>query len=148
MLDKSKVHQAALDLIGSKLEGIQQEFDALQEALMSETKSSAGDKHETGRAMAQLEQEKLSRQLSETRKILKGLNQIDRKKEAKQVGFGSLVQTNRGYFFISVGIGKLMVETTPVFCITAGSPLGQKILNKSEGDRIEMNGDLFIESVV
>jgi len=34
-----------------------------QKALTSETKSSAGDKHETGRAMLQLEMEKASLQL-------------------------------------------------------------------------------------
>ncbi len=35
-----------------------------KKALFSETKSSAGDKHETGRAMLQLEMEKTSQQLA------------------------------------------------------------------------------------
>lgn len=148
MLDKGLVHKTAVELVSNKLAGIQREFDALQESLLSETKSSAGDKHETGRAMAQLEQEKLSRQLTETRKTLEGLKQIDPEKILSQIGFGSLVKTNRGYFFVSVGIGQIKVDTTPVFCITAGSPLGQKILNKSEGDSVEMNGTLLLEKIV
>ena len=147
MLDKTLVHSTALELITGKLNGIQREFDSLQEALMSETKSSAGDKHETGRAMAQLEQEKLSRQLSETRKSLDGLKQIDPGKEMNEVAFGSLVQTNRGYFFVSVGIGQITVNEVSVVCITAGSPLGQKILNKTKGDMVEMNGTLVIENI-
>lgn len=148
MLDKKLVHAAALSLISDKLEGIQKEFDALQESLMSETKSSAGDKHETGRAMAQLEQEKLSRQLTETRKTIEGLRQIDPEKSEATIGFGSLVATNRGYFFLSVGIGQIKVDGTSVFCITAGSPLGQKILNKSAGETVQMNGDLVIKNVL
>ena len=147
MLNKETVYKAALDSVSQKLHGIQREFDALQESLMSETKSSAGDKHETGRAMAQLEQEKLSRQLSETRKTLEGLNQIDLSKTHSRIGFGSLVKTNRGLFFVSVGIGQINVAQSSIFCITAGSPIGQMMLNKQEGDTVEMNGAISIESV-
>lgn len=147
MLDKTDVHQAALELVQSKLEGIQKEFDALQESLQSETKSSAGDKHETGRAMTQLEQEKLSRQLNETRKTLDGLRQIDSEEMMTHVGFGSLVKTDRGYFFVSVGIGQITVQGTPVFCITAGSPLGQKLIGHKKDDTIQLNGSLLIENL-
>ncbi|XOV68778.1 MAG: 3-oxoacyl-ACP synthase [Fluviicola sp.] len=147
MLDKKIVHARALEIISSKLNEIQHEFDALQEALMSETKSSAGDKHETGRAMAQLEQEKLSRQLSETRKLRDGLKQIDPTEKHTHIGFGSLVETERGYFFVSVGVGQVEVTGTKVFCITAGSPLGQKLLNTTQGDTLEMNGTMRILSV-
>lgn len=147
MLDKELVLSSAIAMVTSKLAGIQSEFDALHEALLSETKSSAGDKHETGRAMAQLEQEKLSRQLAETRKTLDGFRQIDPKKEFTQIAFGSLVKTNRGYFFVSVGIGQIKVKNASVFCITAGSPLGQKILNKSAGEVVQMNGPLTIEEI-
>jgi len=97
MLDKELVLATAIDLVSGKLINIQREFDALQESLLSQTKSSAGDKHETGRAMAQLEQEKLSRQLTETRKSLEGFKQIDPKKEFTQVAYGSLVITNPLY---------------------------------------------------
>lgn len=144
MLDKALVHKSALALVQEKLDGIQREFDALQESLLSETKSSAGDKHETGRAMAQLEQEKLSRQLSETRRTLEGLLKIDPSMQLEKTGFGSLVKTSRGYFFISVGIGAIQIENESVFCITAGSPIGQQMLNKVVGDTIEMNGAVKI----
>ncbi|GAB5417731.1 MAG: hypothetical protein Crog4KO_25200 [Crocinitomicaceae bacterium] len=145
MLDKKAVHKKALAVVNAKLAEIQGDFDALQESLLSQTKSSAGDKHETGRAMAQLEQEKLSRQLIETRKTAEGLRKIDPAQPLDAIGFGSLVKTDRGYFFLSVGIGQVVVDNTTVFCITAGSPLGQKLLGKVENDRIEMNGTLVIE---
>lgn len=147
MLNKQLVHQKALELVRSKLAGIQQDFDALQESLLSQTKSSAGDKHETGRAMAQLEQEKLSRQLIETRKTIEGLRKIDPTKTPDTIGFGSLVNTDRGYFFVSVGIGQISIDTSTVFCITAGSPLGQKLLGKRSSDIIQLNGSLEIISI-
>ena len=40
---------------------LEQRKNELQLALTSETKSSAGDKHETGRAMIQIEREKLGK---------------------------------------------------------------------------------------
>lgn len=147
MLSKTEVLKAAIDRVSEKLNGIQTEFDALREALLSETKSTAGDKHETGRAMAQLEQEKLSAQLAETRKSLDGLKQIDPDLTMQQIGFGSLVKTSRGYFLVSVGIGAIPVGSMSVYCITAGSPIGQLLLGKSSGESIELNGKIDIEFV-
>lgn len=140
MLSKEAVHKETLESISSRLSAIQDEFDALKEALSSETKSSAGDKHETGRAMAQLEQEKLSKQLLETKRLRDGLGQIDPKVRLKNIAFGSLVETNRGYFFVSFGIGTLQVQSTSVICISAGSPIGQQLLHKQAGDSIQLNG--------
>jgi transcription elongation GreA/GreB family factor len=147
MLDKKRVHAKALEIVNTKFARIQHEFDALQESLFSQTKSSAGDKHETGRAMAQLEQEKLSHQLTETRKSIEGLRKINPSENHDAIGFGSLVKTDRGYFFLSVGIGQIEIESIGVFCITAGSPLGQKLLGRTSGDNIELNGPLMVEKI-
>lgn len=144
MLSKSSVHTAAINEVTNKLKEIQREYDALQESLMSETKSSAGDKHETGRAMTQLAQEKLSSQLVETKRQLDGLRKIDPNEKLDKIGLGSLIQTSRGTFFVSVGIGQIKVDGTPVFCITAGSPIGQKLLQKQAGDSIQLNGEIQI----
>ena len=48
---------------------IEHTMQSNQEALDSESKSSAGDKHETGRAMLQLEMEKAGQQLQEVEKM-------------------------------------------------------------------------------
>ena len=51
--------------VNNRLQTVQDTlFHSNQKALQSETKSSAGDKHETGRAMLQLEMEKAGQQLS------------------------------------------------------------------------------------
>jgi hypothetical protein len=53
--------QCAL-IVNNRLETVEKIISSNQKALQSETKSSAGDKHETGRAMLQLEIEKASQQ--------------------------------------------------------------------------------------
>ena len=62
---KQELFGQCQNFVNSKLDTIRQTINELQQALNSETKSSAGDKHETGRAMIQLEREKMGRQLAE-----------------------------------------------------------------------------------
>ena len=57
-LIKEQLFTQCLAFIDNRLITIKNTMQEIQESLLSETKSSAGDKHETGRAMLQLEREK------------------------------------------------------------------------------------------
>ena len=59
---KKQLFSECQNFVNSKLEAIHRTIEGLQNSLTSETKSTAGDKHETGRAMAQLEQEKIEKE--------------------------------------------------------------------------------------
>ena len=148
MLNKQEVYDVLKDELNKKISGIQQQFDELKQALTSETKSTAGDKHETGRAMAQLEQEKLSSQLTQFMTLKDALSKVNPKAKHDTIQYGSLVETSNGYFFFSIGLGKINVNGTDVFCITATSPLGQKLLGKSKGDSIQMNQSVQILDLI
>jgi len=60
---KEKIHQKCVALATEKQNEITHSIIRVQESLAAEGKSTAGDKHETGRAMLQLEREKLGLQL-------------------------------------------------------------------------------------
>lgn len=109
------------------------------EAANNETKSSAGDKHETSRAMMQLEQEKLGKQLKELEEQRSELEKIDISKPSVQIAKGTLIQSDKGFLFISIGLGKISVDGKTVFAISPQSPLGLKLLGKKENDVVEMN---------
>ena len=149
MLDKSVVFRAVKNELEKKIAQIQFSFDDLQSALSSNTKSSAGDKHETGRAMAQLEQEKLSGQLSNLITLRNALSMIDPLEKHDVIRHGSLVKTNQGIFFFSIGLGKIEVDKEIVFCLTPTTPLGQLLIGKRKGDAFDFNGnkDLILEVV-
>lgn len=119
---------------------IQKAFDDINGSLSTATKSSAGDKHETGRAMAQLEQEKLSQQLSSALDLRNALSKIDPSEEHNTVRFGSLVQTSIGTFFISVGLGNIQHEDTSFFCISPVTPMGKLLIDKKIKDSVQFNG--------
>lgn len=136
---KQLLHQHLTDLISSKLKTLEESFLEKRESLLSESKSTAGDKHETGRAMIQLEQEKLSGQMLQLKKQLETLTRIRVESTPSKVQSGSLVTTNKGTFYLAIGIGQLNFEGKLYFCIAPTSPIGQAMLGKSAGESFSFN---------
>lgn len=146
---KLKILTLCKQYVQDKLEALQQQSKSLQNSLSSETKSSAGDKHETGRAMIQLEREQLGRQLAQLEQQSEILSRINPDQPHKLVSVGSLVFTSKENYFISVAIGKLEVEGQTFYAISNNSPIGKLLLMKSDGDTVEFNNTVFsIESVI
>lgn len=124
------------ELIDHRIETSRSAISSAKESKNNETKSSAGDKFETGRAMMQLEQEKNELQLSKTLQLKVLLQQVDIEKEQDEVGFGSLVITNQGKYFIAVGIGKIEINDEICFAISLDSPIGKLLNGKKIGEQI------------
>ncbi|GAA4801623.1 hypothetical protein GCM10023330_04420 [Litoribaculum gwangyangense] len=74
---KQQLHEACLEFIDNRFQAVKKTINEIQESLLSETKSSAGDKHETGRAMIQIEREKAGNQLAEIEKTKQILSKIN-----------------------------------------------------------------------
>ena len=93
-----------------------------------------------------IEQEKLSKQLSELKTQKNDLEKIIIN-SSTAIGIGSLIETNKGLFFIAVSIGKIIIEAKEIIVISTQSPLGVKFLNLKEKD-FELNGkDYLIKSI-
>jgi hypothetical protein len=116
---------------------------SIKESRDGETKSSAGDKYETSRAMTQNEMEKCEVQLDHIRMLQHELSRIDLDKTYSTAETGSLVITGEGRYFISVGIGKVIVANVSVYVISAVSPLGRFLSGKSPGDTGTFQGKEF-----
>ncbi len=123
---------------------IQTNIHAIQEALASETKSSAGDKHETGRAMLQLEREKLGQQLAEAEKTRQLLAKVNIKNNPIHVSLGSLVHTSKGNYFLAISAGEFKQENHQIFCISGGTPIGKLLLGKSVGNIVVFNEEEIV----
>ena len=111
-----------------------------QKALQSETKSSAGDKHETGRAMLQLEMEKAGQQLAGITQMKVVLSKIDILKTSKNACLGSVIITAKVSYFLSISAGQLIVADKSYFAISVSSPMGKLLLGKQEKEVISFNG--------
>ena len=120
--------------VAQKHKTIQDKIKGIVASLDDATKSSAGDKHETTRAMLQIDREQAGERLAEIEKTLEVLYKIDITSPAIHAHLGSLVTTNHGRFFLSISLGALQHENISFFCIGLQTPIGTLLLGKQEGD--------------
>lgn len=131
------------------METMQKAIGIAQASANEETKSSAGDKYETGRAMMQLEIEKNTVQLSEALKLKQALAAIDPIKSTTVVQPGSLVVTNQYNYYIAISAGQLKIGDKVYFAISPGSPIGMQLTGLSVGETFVFNSKvLCIEHIV
>lgn len=148
MLLKNNLCQRLQKILSEKMESIQEAMAAARESRDADTKSSAGDKHETSRALAQIEMDKLEVQWNKMLVLEKELNSIDVDKKYEQVEVGSLVFTNHENYFISVGLGKIEMNGNTFYAISLASPVGAALKWKKVGDKVVFNGrELVIEGI-
>ena len=115
---KKEVLIALSDQLDSRATEINQYMFDLTASLTSETKSTAGDKHDTGRAMIHLEQEKLQHQVQEIQLQLQRIRALQHSEKLDGgVGFGSFIKAGQFYFLIGIGMGKQLVNGHIVYCV-------------------------------
>lgn len=136
---KKQVIDALEKELEERMELIAQSYNDAIESRNEDTKSSAGDKYETGREMIQQEIDTMSLRMREIRAMQNELNILPVKEESAVVISGSLVQMNSGIYFLGLSLGKIEVNNECVYAISTHSPLGKMILNRRVGDKIDLN---------
>jgi transcription elongation GreA/GreB family factor len=138
---KKELYRLCKTYIDKRLETVEDIISSNQKALQSETKSSAGDKHETGRAMLQLEMEKAGQQLAGISQMSLVLAKIDISNTSVKVHLGSLIYTDKATYFLSISAGKLTAYGEDFFAISVSSPIGKLLLGKQENEEVYFNGN-------
>lgn len=145
---KQKVYNYYLQVVHDKVAMLKQVLDDLKESGANETKSTAGDKHETALAMLQIEQANKRTQLQEVLNQQAALEKINPEVSADIVLNGSLIKTNRGYFFMSTALGKAVIDDVAVVAVSPVSPLGKKLMGLKTGNVVLMNNiEYHIEGI-
>lgn len=104
----------------------------------TETKSSMGDKYETGREMVQQEINNLQRQLSEAFQQQESVKRLS-DNQNQTADFGALVETDKGYFYISTSAGELKFGEKKIITISPESPLAKAMHGKKSGEDFIVN---------
>jgi transcription elongation GreA/GreB family factor len=81
-----------------------------------------------------MEEDKAHGQLQQALAVRRVLQGIDPGKVHERVETGSLVGTSNGYYFISVGVGKVRLDNDVYYCISIESPIGQLLKGLKIGD--------------
>lgn len=145
---KQRVHQHCLQMVNDKIYLLQKDLADLKDSGTNETKSTAGDKHETALAMLQIEQANKREQLEKVvaQKIV--IEKINPTIVAPIVVIGSLIKTDKGYLFLSVALGKTVVEGITLTALSPQSPLGNQLMGLKAGDTaVFNNNEYFIETI-
>jgi len=137
---KKELHQLCIAYVQERMNAAQQAISEAQQSGNDDTKSSAGDKYETGREMAQQATNRNLTQLNEANKLMVVLNQISTSGQSAVADLGSIVMTNNGKFYLSISAGALVLAGETYFAISPGSPIGLKMKGCKAGDEFSLNG--------
>ena len=139
MTFKQKIYEQYLQLVNDKIISLQAILDELSDSAKNESKSTAGDKHETALAMLQIEQENTRAKYKEAAEQKNQLERIDIHSSSAKIIKGSLIKTDKGYLFLSIALGKIIIDGVAVTSLSTLSPLGAKLLGLQVNDVVEIN---------
>ena len=142
-MTKQEIIDTCITQVEEKLKRLRASMQELQQANADNTKSTAGDKHETARAMVHLEQEKLGNQLIIEGGILNDLERMDGLPQ-EQAQFGTVITTDKGMFLLGAACGKVTLGSGFVFGVSMQSPLAKAMLGKKQGEKTIVNGNSYL----
>jgi transcription elongation GreA/GreB family factor len=137
---KEELYRQCLTYVQMRMDAAQQGINEARQASKDDTKSSAGDKYETGRAMMQQETDRNMAQLNEANKLKVALNTINPAINHNTAEPGSVITTNNGNFYLAISAGALTVNGEIYFAISPASPIGIKLKGLKAGDEFSVNG--------
>lgn len=135
---KEELYEACKAFVAEKQSTLHHIMMSNQKALENESKSSAGDKHEIGRAMLHLEMEKASQQIEVVAAMQEILKKINIDSVSDHVKLGSLALTDNGKYYLSISAGLISVGNQEFYAVSASSPIGKLLLGKKKGSMINL----------
>jgi len=114
-------------------------MNSIEQSIQGESKSTAGDKHDTTRELMQQERNKAAQNLSNQILAQKTLIQLLNSSSSERVGFGSLIETDKGIIFIGLALGKVLCGQAEV----VSTPFNIKF-KRSYNKKSEDTSSLFL----
>jgi transcription elongation GreA/GreB family factor len=124
----------------TKLEELKNARDKVQESIVGEDNSTAGNKFETARAMGQEELDRLNQTMNIAIRELTLLSNISPDKLCDSVQLGALITTDKKMMYLCVGLGKIEIGKDIVFAISTSSPIGQQLMGAEKGTEVVFGG--------
>lgn len=136
-MNKPEILKIVQQKLSEKIENLERMI-AETRASNNETKSSMGDKYETTREMVQQEINNLQIQLNENVRAKNSLTFLNTNLH-QTIGLGSVIQTEKGFFYIAVSLGEIKFDEKKIFVISTESPLGKILNGRKKGNEFSLN---------
>jgi transcription elongation GreA/GreB family factor len=140
---KQSLFDHCVAYVQSRIDSLNYTIASAQQSANEDTKSSAGDKYETGRAMMQQETDRNTGLLNEASKLMAVLNRISVTGTSSIAETGSAVVTNNGNFYIAVSAGSVNIDGQSYFMVSQVSPIGLKLMGCKADDEFVVNGKQY-----
>lgn len=139
-ISKVEIHETILKILTNSILQATRDYELARESRDSDTKSSAGDKFETGREMMQREMDKISASIDQSKNQLNFLSKINLNRPYSTVDLGCLIITDQDIYYLSIGLGKIEINSEIIYAISLDSPIGQLFKGKRVGNILEFRG--------
>ncbi len=137
--NKKELYHKSLDAVNEKIEKYQQEMDMIKESMDANDTKTDYDEDNKGQLLADFE--KNAEYLNRAREMKETLAEMDIEHYSESIDFGSVVETDNNYYFVSVPLGELEMEDgSTVFAISTEAPIYEAMKGKRAGDTIKFNG--------
>ncbi len=144
---KKKLTETCLIFVEERKNTVTISIESNKKDLLSETKSSAGDKHETGRAMLQLEMEKSGQQLASINQMNEVMKKVVVENSSNTICLGSLIITDKNNYYLAISMGKITIDSIDYYAISTNSPIGRQLLGERTGGTIYLNNSKILRIV-
>lgn len=141
---KTRLHDHLFNALESRKSTLQLQRSQLSIESTESGKGSAGDKHEVGIAIAQIEIEKLDHQIALAQQQLQVLQKMDPSTVFSQIQNGALFESDNNWYYCSVPYGQLQFDTMTIFCMSTDAPLFEALIGKKENEGAVFNGRNWI----
>lgn len=140
MLSKKNIFQEVISQLQERQTLLEEETHRLAESKAADTKSSAGDKFETGREMISQELAKVEASLRQAKGQINALSHLSKLEISSKIKEGSLVLLGEKWLLLSVSLGEMKIGSDSVFLLSKESPMGKNLLGKVKGDSVQFMG--------
>jgi len=138
---KATAYEIAISKVKEKMQMFREERNAINQGILEDNKSSAGDKFETGRETMTQDLNTVEKQLKQARFEFDELCRLQSIKGiSPTIQEGSLVKIGNDLFLISISLGQINVGNSKVFLLSENSPLGQSLIGRKENEEIQFRG--------
>ena len=140
-INKEELFNKCLDKVNERIENIEQQQDTIRdrntEADFNPDFDQYGNK---GEMLSEFEKNMVF--LDRARKMKETLANLDRNHRSEVVRPGSVVETKNKYYFVSVPLGEISMESgSQVYAISSDAPIYKEFEGKKEGDTFQFHGE-------
>lgn len=138
--NKKELFQKTLNAVNSRIKRYEQEMEMIRESMDANDTKTDYDEDNRGKLLGDFE--KNVEFLNQARLMKETLNTVDLEHYSEEVKFGSVIETDKSYYFVSVPVGKIEMEDgSTVYAISTEAPIYQAMKGKKAGDEFTFNDE-------